>query len=157
MKKNLLNKGFTLIELLVVVAIIALLAATILGSLGSARQKAKSSKVVSELSSLRAQMELYASDHEGNYGTATLCSGGAFADGTPNGAKTLITGIDKDTGGTGANVYCNSNGVSWAVAALTPASGVWCVDSGGRSLKSTAATDDLAVTTTNGGIVECIH
>jgi prepilin-type N-terminal cleavage/methylation domain-containing protein len=156
MKKNLLQKGFTLIELLVVVAIIALLASTILGSLGSARQKAKSSKIVSELSSLRAQMELYASDHGGDYGSSVQCSGGAFNDATTNGAKTLVSGIDKDTGGQGANVYCNSNGISWAVAALTPASGVWCVDSGGRSIQSTAATDDLAVVT-NGGIVECLH
>lgn len=156
MKKNLFKKGFTLIELLVVVAIIALLAATILGSLGSARQKAKSSKVISELSSLRAQMEIYASDHGGDYGTAVLCSGGAFNDASETGAKTLVAGIDKDTGGQGANVYCNSNGNSWAVAALTPASGVWCVDSGGRSIQSTATTDDGAVTT-NGNTVECLH
>ena len=48
MKMN-FKKGFTLVELLVVVAIIGVLAATVLASLGSARDKSKVARVNIEL------------------------------------------------------------------------------------------------------------
>lgn len=56
MKKN---KGFTLIELLVVIAIIGILASIVLASLSNARDKGKDASVKSQLSSMRAQAELY--------------------------------------------------------------------------------------------------
>lgn len=56
MKK--LNKGFTLIELLVVIAIIGILAAVVLVNVNSARNRARSASVQSQLSQLRTAMEL---------------------------------------------------------------------------------------------------
>ena len=50
MTKN--KKGFTLIELLIVIAIIGILAATVMVSLGNARKKARTAAVQSTLSSI---------------------------------------------------------------------------------------------------------
>jgi type II secretion system protein G len=57
------EKGFTLIELLVVVAIIGILASTILVSLGSARAKARDARRVSDISQLKNALELYFSTY----------------------------------------------------------------------------------------------
>ncbi len=136
MKKS-LSRGFTLIELLVVVAIIALLAATILSSLGSARSKAKDAKIVSELSSIRAQMELYYSTN-GSFGsTNNNCGTGPFASTDPDNASALIKGIAQDINGNATNfnnIGCWANAESWAVQAILSTGNYWCVDSSGRSL-----------------------
>ncbi len=138
MTKNKLQKGFTLIELLVVVAIIMILASTILASLGSARQKARVSRGLSELSSMRAAQELYYSTN-GAYDAS-------FSD-SPSGIANLVRSlvaldpaahgvVDSQTGAsewayyvtTGGQIYCaDSNGYSGKVAAesgtqCTPAS-----------------------------------
>ncbi|MDB4984356.1 MAG: gspG [Patescibacteria group bacterium] len=135
------HKGFTLIELLVVVAIIALLAATILASLGGARSKAKDARITSELSSLRAQMEQFYNSNGFSYvdpsGPASVasCASGPFATGTDN-TGILIKDIGKQTGD-GTNyyyMYCAADKTSWAVAALLPGTGkTFCVDSNGVS------------------------
>ena len=58
------NKGFTLIELLVVIAIIGILSSVVLASLSSARDKGKDAAVKSQLSSMKAQAELFYSKGE---------------------------------------------------------------------------------------------
>jgi type IV pilus assembly protein PilE len=140
------TKGFTLIELLVVIAIIGILSAIVLASLSTARNKGKDAAVESELSSMRAQAELFYSSN-GNYGTVQAtgaCTTGTIftTTSTSGGLASLIAGA----AGQGATVTCSSgapsgSATSWAVSATLP-SGTptsWCVDSTGTSTPSKTA------------------
>jgi general secretion pathway protein G len=57
------KKGFTLIELLVVIAIIGLLSTLAVVALGSARQKARDSKRLSDLKQIQTALELFYTDN----------------------------------------------------------------------------------------------
>lgn len=63
------KKGFTLIELLVVIAILGLLSTLAVVALGSAREKARDSKRLSDLKQVQTALELYYTD-QGAYPTA---------------------------------------------------------------------------------------
>ena len=123
--------GFTLIELLVVVAIIALLAATILASLGSARTRARSARMQSEISSMRAAAELYYNEN-GTY-APTVNSGpnGVFADG-PSGMGHLVNDVTQSVGTSGA-INHQADDTSWAFQATLPTGEEYCADSNGFS------------------------
>jgi prepilin-type N-terminal cleavage/methylation domain-containing protein len=58
-------RGFTLLELLVVMAIIAVLAALLLPTIGKARERAKRTVCTSNLRQLGSAMLMYTSDHKG--------------------------------------------------------------------------------------------
>lgn len=70
------KKGFTLIELLVVIAIIGLLSTLAVVALGSARQKARDSKRLSDLKQVQTALELYYTDNNA-YPTATAVTLGS--------------------------------------------------------------------------------
>ena len=126
MKKHTsIHKGFTLIELLVVIAIIAILSATILVALNSARLKAKAAKAQSEMSDLRAQMELF-------YDSNGDCADGGFSSSAGNdNANKLITAITADT--VSGTMVCNVEADDWSVSATLQGGESWCVDSNGGS------------------------
>jgi prepilin-type N-terminal cleavage/methylation domain-containing protein len=157
MKKN---KGFTLIELLVVIAIIGILASVVLASLSSARNKGKDAAVKSQLSSMRAQAEIFYSTAE-TY-DAICTSDINVAPGAFGGTGGLIAAIVNSEGvsttpnpvlGTAGSavspylVTCHSKVDSWAAEAplvsVAPATGatvkMYCVDSVGASKEEDAA------------------
>lgn len=85
--------GFTLIELLVTISIIGLLSTMAVVALGSAREKARDAKRVSDLKSLSNLIEMGRADLgddaaivdcDGQYAASTLCTGGELGTQTAN-------------------------------------------------------------------------
>lgn len=138
MKKNTSHKGFTLIELLVVVAIIGLLAATILASLGSARSKARAARAQSEISSMRAAAELYYSE----YGSYDDSDQDLWTD-PQSGMGNLVTSVEDAAGGAG-NTLRQADGSSWAFSAEVGGAN-YCADSNGYSGKGKATADGCEI------------
>ena len=90
------QKGFTLVEILIVVVILGILAAIVIPQFTNASEAAKASSVLSQLQTLRSQVELYKNQHNNEYPTS---------DGTLTGTwdwtkMTLKTDIDGATGTT---------------------------------------------------------
>lgn len=63
MKFNKEKKGFTLIELLVVISIIGVLSTIVLSSLGSARDRVRDTKKISDIKSIQTALEMYHLDN----------------------------------------------------------------------------------------------
>lgn len=61
------KSGFTLIEILIVVVILGILAAIVIPQFTNASEAAKGSNVVSQLQTIRSQIELYQVQHDGVY------------------------------------------------------------------------------------------
>lgn len=127
MKKSLSSKGFTLIELLVVVAIIGILAATILASLGGARSKARLARATGELSNLRAAQELFYSSN-GKYD-------GGFSD-LDTGIANIVKSIQSFD--SNADGVVNNDGSAWAYS-FSDGTQIYCADSNGYAGKASNA------------------
>ena len=86
MKPN--NTAFTLVEILIVVVILGILAAIVIPQFTSAAEDSKLSNLMSNLQSIRAQLELYKMHHNETYPTSinTQLTSKTDADGTVNAA-----------------------------------------------------------------------
>jgi prepilin-type N-terminal cleavage/methylation domain-containing protein len=147
------RNGFTLIELLVVIAIIGILSAVVLASLSTARDKGTDAAIISNLTTIQTQAELYYSNGS-TYGqqisTGNCRPGnidGMFRTTAPLGDPVVLRTITATesmngpiTGPTSGGMRCgvNSNGGLYAVQSplVTDPSKYWCVDSSGNSGQS---------------------
>jgi len=67
--RKMVAKGFTLVEILIVVVILGILAAIVIPQFTNASESAKASSLVSQLQTLRSQIELYRNQHGDLYPT----------------------------------------------------------------------------------------
>jgi len=119
------NTGFTLVEILIVVIILGILAAIVIPQFTEASNDARVSALVSDLQTVRSQIELYKVQHKDNYpGTVS----GTWTIGNFVGHLTGKTDIDGVAGGTlgpylgkfPTNGFNNDNTVRDATAAADP-------------------------------------
>lgn len=144
--KKVINRDFTLIELLVVIAIIGILASIVLVSLNSARNKGKDTRVTSDVSQIRLQLEsdltggvyqdLYNATANGTNlaGTKTAAANANLAtletDATTNGGS--ITYRITTNGTVGAAGTPNST--AYAIYGQLNTGQYFCMDSTGNNL-----------------------
>lgn len=86
-----MKKGFTLIELLVVISIIVVLASIVLVGVRSAINKAKDARIVSGMSQLQTQAEMFRQEH-GDVYTGFGCATAGTS------TKTICDDIDRQSG-----------------------------------------------------------
>jgi len=117
------NKGFTLVEILIVVIILGILAAIVIPQFTEASNDARESSLVSDLQTVRSQLELYKVQHLDTYPTdlITQLTSKTDGDGTvdANGAfgpylqkfpsNPFVTGNDADGNPKGSLVDTTSD------------------------------------------------
>ena len=145
MQKN-TQKGFTLIELLVVIAIIGILATIVLTSLGSATTKAKDTKVEGQVSSMRAQAQLYSGTAATEALSPCAVTPASLFDTANNGLGSLLGGLTLTGSGCYSNATLPSDGGMWAVAIPLSTGHFACADYTGASVVTTGTTLATAVT-----------
>ncbi|OGI28959.1 MAG: hypothetical protein A2288_02980 [Candidatus Moranbacteria bacterium RIFOXYA12_FULL_44_15] len=115
--------GFTLIELLIVIAIIGILASIVLVSLNSARTKAKQSKALSSMQSIKSMADVCVTSGgtltipaSNGTGGSAICSDGSGI--LPNISDTTFTYCGSGCGG-----WTSTAGTNYAFSAYTDSFG----------------------------------
>ncbi len=129
------NKGFTLIEMLVVIAMIGLLSAVVLVALGPSRNKAKDTRIISDINQIRSVMETRYSPTSNTYVITAVndCAGTSGSTDIDTALKDISTNNGSECK---INLTATSNG--YAVSAKTASGGSYCADSSGKVASSTA-------------------
>lgn len=127
------NKGFTLIELLVVVAIIVILAMIVFPGVRTATQKARDARIISEMSQIRTQAEIFYNSqtpntYAGMYGTGTDI-------------EKLLTDIDQQNGDSYAAVSIAADSDSYCATVQLAGGQYFCIDSQSTTVQGAAAYD----------------
>ncbi len=123
------KKGFTLIELLVVIAIIGLLSTLAVVALGSARQKSRDAKRLSDMKEVQTALELYYTDNNNYPTSATAITLGSTSDACLNATGWHATGatacpnpymgqVPHDPTNSGSEIYkyISANGSTYTVS-----------------------------------------
>ena len=92
------RKGFTLVEILIVVVILGILAAIVIPQFTNASVEAKESSIVSNLQSVRSQIELFKINHDDLYPGQTRAADGTITTGTAADFVNALTGFTDENG-----------------------------------------------------------
>ena len=130
MKRISIQAGFTIVELLTVIAIIGILAATVLTSLNDARQEGINAKIMVEMDSVAKRAEI---ENNQSFTYDMVCGTNGYA------TSSVIADLFVSIGTlASSSVTCNSSPGAFAVS-VPLSSNHWCVSNGGISQEIPAA------------------
>lgn len=117
------KKGFTLIELLVVIAIIGLLSTLAVVALGSAREKSRDARRLSDIKQIQTALELFYTDNNSyptstspvELGSANYACLNAAGFGTAPCADAYMGLVPEDPGNTGTYQYQSADGSTYTL------------------------------------------
>lgn len=143
--------GFTLVEILIVVVILGILAAIVIPQFSSASESAKASSLLTQLQTIRSQIELYQVQHQGNYPAIVTDADWDMLTGITDSAQTqyatkaaAVTANATPLGPylqkVPANPFSSTTAVGQTAAAAAAATAGWEYDEASGEIKASMAT-----------------